>query len=158
MTYIVGETGHGSFARQLAEKIVNEIGGTFPKLRDRLSIWDDVEKYNWKEDESIWKQKKGMLPGEGEVYMDNQFICAYAQRDGVNSAYIRFLRELNNLYIQGKIYVNPEIYMIKAEEERLRREKDILEIPEARNEGEQMIVDIIETHAKKRKRKTKIKK
>jgi len=159
MTYIIGEeskVSHGSFARQLADKIIVELGRTFPKITERLSVWDETEKYNWKEDESVWKQKKGLAPGEGECYFDRQFISAYLQRDGVTNAYVRFLSGLSEKYKNGEIFVHPEIYMIKAEEAKLKAEKDALEVPEARNEGEQMVSDIIVEHAKKRRRKVKI--
>lgn len=160
MTYIIGdqskEVGKGKFAQQLAERIINELKHTFPKIALRLSVWDDTEHYNWKEDESVWRQKRELATGEGECYMDHQFISAYLQRDGVDSAYVRFLSGLQDLYKQGKIFANPEIYEIKRVEEELKREKDVLDIPEARNEGEAMVVEVIKEQAKKKKRKTRI--
>lgn len=158
--YIIGdkskEAGKGKFAQELAGKIINELGKTFPKIDKRLSVWDDTEHYNWKEDESIWRQKRELADGEGECYFDHQFVSAYLHRDGINAAYVRFLSGLQELYKQNKVFVNPELYEIKRVEEEIKREKDVLDIPEARNEGEAMVVEVIKQHAKKKKRKTRI--
>jgi len=161
MTYIIGSqnervVGKGKFAQELADKLIYELGKTFTGISGRLSIWSEAEKYNWTEDESVWKQKKGLAAEEGECYFDNEFVSAYNARDGVTTAYVKFLSGLNTLYKEGKIFINKEMYQVKAAEEELRSDKSALEIPEARNETEQMMVEIVKKQAKKRGRKTRV--
>lgn len=148
--------GNSSFANQLADKIIRELT-QFPNLKDRLRIYSETEKYNWKEDESVWKQKRELAPEEGEVYMDREFISPYNAKDGINKAYVRFLQELGKLYLEGKIFVHPEVYEVKRVEQEMKdAAAKPLEVPTPRNEIEGMIVESIKTSAKKRKRKVKM--
>lgn len=146
--------GSSSFAQDLAKRIIDELP-QFPKINERLRIYSDTDKYNYKEDESVWNQQQGRSPEEGEIYLDREFVCFYTTKDGINKALVRFLTEIGRLYLEGKIFVHPEMYAIKEEEERSIRDKQVLEIPEARNEVEQIIVDNIKEQAKKRKVRTK---
>ena len=145
--------GNSSFARGLAEKIIKELP-QFPYLANRLRIYSETDKYNWKEDESVWKQKRKLSPEEGEIYLDGEFISPYNAKDGEMKAYVRFLGELQTAYVQRRVFVHSEMYEIARAEKEAQNKP--LEVPEARNIVEEIIVDNIKKSAKKRKRKVKM--
>lgn len=148
--------GNSSFANSLGERIIRELT-QFPNMAKRLRIYSETDQFNWKEDESVWKQKKEMTPEEGSVYMDREFVSAYNVKDGENKAFVLFMEGIRDLYLKGKIFVHETMYHIKEEEAKMiENNQKALEIPEARNEIEGMVVESIKKEAKKRKRKIKM--
>ena len=141
------------FGTEMKDLIVSNIGGTFPKTSERLAVWAETDKYKWKEDESVWNQKRGRTAPQYEAYFDNQFICFFDSSKSKRFCLMTFLSALNELYKEGKIYVHPEIYAVKEAERQALADKDILEIPKARNEAEEMIVNVIKKQSKRKKRK-----
>lgn len=145
-----------SFANSLADRIIRELP-QFPNMIKRLRIYSETEKYNWREDESVWAQKRGKTPEEGDVYMDREWVSAYNVKDGENKAFTLFLEGLRDLYSKGKIFINESAYIIKEEQDKIKEQNEkALEIPEARNEIEGMIVESVKKEAKKRRRKIKM--
>ena len=141
------------FGTEMKDLIVSNIGGTFPKTLERLAVWAETDKYKWKEDESVWNQKRGRTAPQYEAHFDNQFICFFDSSKSKQFCLMTFLSALNELYKEGKIYVHPEIYAVKEAERQALADKDILEIPKARNEAEEMIVNVIKKQSKRKKRK-----
>ena len=81
------------------------------------------------------------------------FICFFDSSKSKQFCLMTFLSALNELYKEGKIYVHPEIYAVKEAERQALADKDVLEIPKARNEAEEMIVNVIKKQSKRKKRK-----
>jgi hypothetical protein len=145
-----------TFSKQLADTLDSELGGTFKNLPKRIRIWSEVDKYNWKEDESVWRQKRGKDAKDYEFYMDGEFVCSFIDRDGIKSAYLRVLEGIRNLYKEGKLFVNEEMYKIKeAEEEEKRKKSNEVELPKAHTPEEKMVAGAIEKMAKKKGKKVK---
>lgn len=141
------------FGTRMKDLIISEIGGTFPDTPKRLAVWAETDKYKWKEDESVWKQKRELTAPQFEVHFDGEFVCFFDSARGERHCLVTFLSALNELYKAEKIFVHVGIYEIKEAERLAKAQNDVLEIPKARNEAEEMVVRVIKKQAKKKKRK-----
>lgn len=98
---------------------------------ERITVWADVDKFKWKEDESVWNQKKGNTQHVFSVYFDNKFV-AYARMDMTEQDMVaEFWKGFLEKYEldednDNKIWINKEIYDIKRreKEEKERKEKE----------------------------------
>lgn len=129
--------------QKISEKIIWEIGGVFPHTGKRLRIWSDVDKYRWKEDESIWKQQRGKTAKEYEIYFDKEFICSFSESENLTQVFITFANALKRLVKEGKIFVNEAMYLIKDEEEKARIKSLEVPIPTAHTPEEKILRDIL---------------
>lgn len=121
-------------------------------LKDRLSIWADVDKYHWKEDESVWNQKRGNSALGYEVHFDGEFVCFFDTGDSETSAYIKVLEGIKDLYSKGKIHWNKEMYEFDKPEER-KIEIDAPDSPE-----DHILTEVVKKQAKKKNIKVVTKK
>ncbi len=142
-----------NFGTDMKDLIISEISSTFPKTKDRLSIWAETDKYIWKEDESVYNQKKGKTAPQYEASFDGEFVCFIDSSKGKRYNLVEFLTNLKKLYVDGKIHVNPQMYDVLEAERKAREEKQKLVVPKAENEAESLIVESIKRSAKKRGRK-----
>lgn len=144
-----------STSRTIAEVFIGELEPIFPNAKNRLRVWADVDKFNWKEDEDIWKQQRGLNKKEYEIYFDREFITSFSESDEFPIVRNNFFKAMRDLYKSGKIFVHEQMYAVKDEEEkqkRLEMEKAELEsIPQARNAQEELVRDVI-IRSKKRKK------
>lgn len=83
----------------------------FP-LKDRLKVVSELDKYRWKEDESVWAQKRGRAAYQYEVYFDAEFVCFFGSDEGIQRAYLKVLEGLLKLYKEKKIFWNKELYEV----------------------------------------------
>lgn len=146
-----------STSQTVAEIFISEIEPIFPHAAKRLRVWADEDKFNWKEDEDIWKQHRGLTKKEYEIYFDREFITSFSESDDINLVRAQFLRALKNLYRDGKIFVHEEVYQIKDEEEKQKRlakeAAELASIPTARNQEEALLREVIvKSKTKKRKK------
>lgn len=143
-----------TLSKLVSDKILKEMNGIFPNASTRLRIWSDVDKFNWKEDEDIWKQKTGRVSKEYEIYFDREYLCMFSEDDSVDQAYLIFLNSLKRAYKEEKIYVNEQMYVIKDEEAKIKSEAqfqaEIEAIPKARNSQEEIVREVV-VKTKKRK-------
>ena len=79
-------------------------------LVDRLRIVAELEKYKWKEDESVWAQKKDKSAHQYEVYFDGEFVCFFGLEKSIDHAYLAVMEGLLKLYKEKKIYWNKDLY------------------------------------------------
>lgn len=140
-----------AFAKDIKKLIVQNISQTFPNVEKRLSVWAETDKYNWKEDESVWNQKKGKTAPQFEAYFDGQFICFMDESNGRSYNLIEFLNGIKKLYLEKKIFVHQEMYEV-IDAQKQAADKPI-EVPKATSEADEMIIKVVEKHAKKRGKK-----
>lgn len=140
-----------NFATDIKDTIVGHLGETFPKADKRVYVLAETDKYKWKEDETIWNQKKGKTAPQYEGYFDGEFVCFMDSAKGKQHNLIEYLQGIKKLYQQGKIFVHQEMYDVKLAE--ANKKKEDLIVPKARSEAEGLIVESIKKSAKKRKRK-----
>jgi hypothetical protein len=127
-------------------------------LRGRLHTVAEVEKFLWKEDESVWAQKKERAALEFEVYFDGEFVCFFSQNDTSDQIRLKVLEGIRDLYKEGKIFFDPAIKKVREEEERLAREKkDTITYTDINTPEEKILVDIVKKHAKKRGKRVVVK-
>jgi len=143
-----------NFGLDMKALIVDNLLGTFPNPDKRVSVWADTDKYKWKEDADVWKQKKGLSAPQYEAHFDGEFVCFMDSAKGKTLALVDFLQGLKDLYREGKIFVHKEMYEIKKAEEEAKKEKEkLIEAPTARNEEEGLVLEAIKKSAKKRGKK-----
>lgn len=143
-----------TFKEDMKDLCVNNLMSVFPDSHNRISIWAETDKYNWKEDESVWKQKRGIDAPQFEAYFDGQFICFMDSNKGNRYNLIEFLNNIKRLYKEGKIFVNKEMYAVRDAEEAAKQEKakNVI-IPKATTPEERMIVHVLKKSAKKKGKK-----
>lgn len=136
-----------STSKVVAELFIKEIDPIFPNAKNRLRVWSDVDKFNWKEDEDIWKQHKGLAKREYEIYFDREFICSFFEDSDFQDVYILFLTALKKLFKDGKIFNHEEVYKVKDEEARQKKlaqeAAELAAIPTARNKEEEIVREVI---------------
>lgn len=147
-----------SYQTDITQLILSNLAFTFPNSSNRLRIWAETDKYYWKEDESVYNQKKGTTAPQFEAHFDGEFISFIDGNLSQSENLVIFLENLKKLFVERKIFIHEEMYKVEAakKEEARAKEPDVV-IPKARNEVEGMVVDVLTKHAKKRGRKVKIK-
>lgn len=143
-------------AKTMKDKIVHELGGTFQNIEKRIHIVAEIDKYRWKEDESVWNQKMEKSSMQYECSLDGTFVCFMGEEKSERQTWVDFLTALKELIRKGQVFAHVEMYKIKEaeEEERVRKSK-IVEIPEAHTPEEKIIADVLVQQVKKKGRKVK---
>ena len=140
----------------MKDKFVSNLVGLFPNTEKRISVWAEVDKYRWKEDENVWNQQKGRTAPQYEVHFDGEFVCFLDSSKSDRYNLSEFLSNIKKLYLEQKIFIHTQMYEVKkAEKEALNKQDDVL-VPKPENEAEEIIVDVVKKQAKKRKRKVKL--
>jgi len=141
-----------AITKDIEYRLLGELVSMFPNAHKRLRVWAETEKYKWKEDESVWNQKKEKVSPQFETHFDREFIC-FIDGSKIDQGAVDFLTALRALYISRKIFIHEEMYAIEDAKRAEENKLPDLVIPEARNEVEQAIVETVKKKAKKRKRK-----
>lgn len=87
------------------------------ELIERVSVRLDTDQFNFKEDESVWMQKRGKAPFVCEVYFDDVFICDLHEHDTHLRLMKKFLKGFLKGYESGRIRLNRFLAIIEAEKE-----------------------------------------
>lgn len=100
------------------DKLIQEIGNSFdPKVNfnKRIRVMSDLIAFNYKEDKSVWKQKKGLLPEYYTVYFDDEYVCGFSDAHSVKHAVLEFWKGFKEAYKSGKIRLNQKpIEVVKS--------------------------------------------
>ena len=132
----------------------NNLRSTFKNIPKRLAVVAETEKYKYKEDESVFDQWKGKTAPKYECYFDGEFVCFIDSSKGKQESLVDFLTGMKDLFAQGKLFVNEEMYEIKAAERQAELDKiNTVELPHAYDTMDNMISNVITKAAKKRGRK-----
>lgn len=146
-----------NFGKDIKDLFVNNLS-MFPNASKRIRVWVETEKYRWKEDESVYNQKKGKTAPQYEVYFDSEFVCFIDSEKGKSMALITFLEAIRDLYKQEKIYINTEMYQVKqAVEEEKNRKLTTIELQKPTTPEDKMLTEIVKKSAKKRGKKVVLK-
>lgn len=144
------------YGLEMKAKIISELGATWKNLEKRITIWAEVDKYRWREDESVYNQKIGLTSKVFECSMDGEFICFFDEKHSKQQSFLTFCEALKKLYQEGKIFVHEEMYEVKnaAENERIEKAMTV-EVPEAHTPEEKVVADVLIKQAKKKHKKVK---
>jgi hypothetical protein len=99
--------------RSMADFGINEF-----ELLERITVKLDAEQFKWKEDESVWLQKKDKAPKVCEVYFDNVWCCDLYETDTHHRVLEKFFKGFEKGYALGKIRLNKFLATIEAEKEK----------------------------------------
>lgn len=67
-------------------------------LKKRVQIHTDIEMFLWKEDESVWKQKRDKAPKYYTVYFDDEFICGFSEADVLEKVMLEWWKGFKKAY------------------------------------------------------------
>lgn len=136
-------------------EVFNKVQEAFSMpLKDRLAIWAEVDKYRWKEDESVWRQKKGLSPTSYEVSFDGEFVCFFDTSETLDKAYVNVLEGIRKLYSEGKIFFNKELYAVREAE--LTAQKTV-EMDAPTTPEDKIITEVVKKQANRSGKKVKLK-
>lgn len=76
------------------------------ELRQRITVKLDTEQFNYKEDESVWLQKKDKAPFVCEVYFDECWCCDLHESDSHSKLISKFFTGFQKGYENGRIRLN----------------------------------------------------
>lgn len=105
----------------VSEEIKREIEKHFDKtvdVKNRIRVVSDLEKFVWKEDKSVWKQKRNQSAQQFSVYFDDEFVCGFDSETPKEAAMVLFWRGLKELYATDRIRLN------KWKADELRKQQD----------------------------------
>ncbi len=105
----------GAIKKDMGDFGINEI-----ELEKRITIKLDVEQFDFKEDESVWRQKRGYLPNVCEVYFDDVWCCDLKETDYDQAIVNRFFQGFQKGYDSGKIRLNK--FLAEIEDEKKAQE------------------------------------
>ena len=101
------------------QQVKNEIAQHFDRMVDienRLYVVSDLYKFRWKDDESVWGQKRGKTEKYYEITFDNEHVCGFDESETMAQVMVKFWKGMRDGYKEGKIRLNKFL----AEEERKR--------------------------------------
>lgn len=130
-----------------------------PNLKSRFRVWSEKDKYRWKEDESVWKQVRGLSYEQYEVYFDGEFVCFFDLGMTMDQTVLEVMKGLIPLFKSGKVFINESMYEVralKAAEDRKKAHE--IEIAAPTTPEEKILAEVLTRVAKKRNKKVVTKK
>lgn len=125
-------------------------------LKKRVYIPADIEMFRWKEDESVWRQKREKAPHYYTVYFDNEFICGFSEADSIEKVMLDWWRGFKKAYEEKKIDLD-EQKSIALREAREQQQKDLkkeldrkIEALPNQTETQKLAKEVIKRVAKKK--------
>ena len=106
------------------QQVKNEIAQHFDRMVDienRLYVVSDLYKFRWKEDESVWGQKRGKADKYYEITFDGEHVCGFDESETMAQVMVKFWKGMKELYQEGKIRLNKFL----ADEEKKKREEEV---------------------------------
>lgn len=128
---------------------------SFP-IQDRVTVLADIEQYKYKEDESVWQQKKGINPHYFSVFWDLVHVCGFDERTPVEFFMVDFWKNFKRLYKEGKVSLNgqPIIKDDTLKESDKVDKKKIEALPES-NKTQKMAKEVIKRLSNKNATRSK---
>lgn len=124
----------------IKDKFISAISkqtGFIQDIGKRLRVESDLDTFNYKEDKSIWHQKRGDVARYYTVYFDDVFILGFEDTELPEATFLRFFRALHELARQGKVVLDK----YKAKEEQMIAEELT---KQAKKEKQKLIDDLPE--------------
>ena len=122
-------------------------------LSDRLRVIAEVDRYRWKEDESVWKQKRERSALAYEVYFDREFVANFDISEDPDAVYLKIMTSIRDLYKTKKIFFNKQMYVIEDEKRIAEQKKNEFKLPTAVTPEEKIINEVVKRQRRRRARK-----
>lgn len=114
---------------RVKDEIQNHFSKDLVNVSERVSVVADVDLFNYKEDKSVWDQKKQNIAGVYSIYFDGVFVCNFTTEWYLPMVMSTFWRGLRDLIKAEKVYLMVEQYeeKIKAEREAQKQQDQVIE-------------------------------
>lgn len=114
------------FIRPHIKQLLKELNYHIDFDMDRITVWADTDAFKWKEDVSVWSQKRGRTDNIYSVFVDNIHICYIGERRSKPDTLKDFWHGFLKAYSlkdndPGKLWLDHETYEEKRKE---RQERD----------------------------------
>jgi hypothetical protein len=141
---------------QSLETDMRDFGISPIELVERITVLMDTDHFNFKEDSSVWLQKRGKSPWVCEVYFDETWCCDLYESDSKDKLRNKFFKGFLKGYNKGKIRLNKQKALLEDEIAEAKKQSDerdlkkkIADLPTS-TPDEKMAKDIIkEIHEEK---------
>jgi nicotinic acid phosphoribosyltransferase len=141
-------------SRDMKRVFENALPFHIPNFTQRLRITADVDKYKWKEDESIWLQKKDRSVHSFEVLFDGEFVCFFDLSQTEAQVLLQMLDGLRSLFKSEKVFIHEQMYEVQ----KAKWEADkTIELEGGSTPEEKIITEVIKKQAKKKGKKVVVK-
>lgn len=139
------------------DRIVSELQPHFKfNLNDRIVVKADVNQFNKKEDESVWKQAKGLAPNYYEVYWDGVWLFDFSENEPVEFVIQKFWLGFRNAYDSEQIHLRtPEEIKQQDDKDRLdemvkKVQREMSEKTESDRLAKEAVLGVLEEKKTKR--------
>ncbi len=129
-----------SLLLHIKDEVLSEILSSFDpklKMRERITIIADLEMYRWKEDKSVYLQKKEQAPLFFTIHFDGVYMSTFISTDPIEKILLDFWKALKGAYKEGKVRLTPKTKLeedleeLQEREEKNAQKKAIEALPEA---------------------------
>lgn len=127
----------------ILRQIKDEMGDNdYYKFDKRIQILSDIDIFRWKEDISVWGQKREKIAQHYSVYFDNIFICGFDDTDSKEKVMLEWWKGLKQAITEKKLDIDP----FKSDQIRVEKENLEKEIEKAKQESLNKLPEANETH------------
>lgn len=145
--------------------VIKELSQHFDKsidISNRVRVISDLYKFNWKEDLSVWGQKKGKVLPYYSVYFDDEFVVGFTEEWTIQQFMVEFWKALKKLYKENKIILNKHLAdqakideQLKKKDVKIKEKKRIDKLPED-TEIEKLAKEAVKRVSRKKKKHTSL--
>lgn len=144
------------------QKIIKELQRHFKfDLTDRITVRADVNQFNYKEDESVWKQAREKAPHYMELYWDDVWICDFNEKELIEATVHKFLVGFRNAYESDQVHLqSPSEFKEQKERDHLDEQvkKIKAEMSEKTTEDKLAKKAVVELLEEKKEKRNKMRK
>lgn len=108
-------------------------------FEDRIKVISDTSMFKWKEDESVWKQKKGLSKTMYQCYFDGEHMCTFEEDENLDQIALDYFKTFKEKYQKKMIRLSPKDYKLEQEVKKLDPLKDV----KATTKEEKMALEIV---------------
>lgn len=141
-------------AKDMKQVFEKSLPFKIPNFTQRLRITADVEKYKWKEDESVWNQKKDRAANNFEVLFDGEFVCFFDLLETEQQVVLKMLEGLRSLFSEQKIFIHPSMYEVRKAQ---LEAESIVTVDKPSTEGEAILTEVLKKQVKRKGKKLVLK-
>ena len=151
-----------SGSKMVERRVVRELEKHFDKsidIKSRVRVVSDLYKFNYKEDQHVWSQKRGKIAPYFAVYFDDEFVMGFTTEWSIEMFLYEFWQNLKKLIKEDKIVLNKIMSIQKKHrEEVIKKDKQKKEANRVKNlpettEVERLSKEVVKRVSKPRKKR-----
>lgn len=108
----------------ILRQIKDEMGvSDYYKFDNRIKILSDIDIFKWKEDISVWAQKREKIANHFSIYMDDVHISGFDDSDPKEKIMLEWWKGLKKAISDNKLDIDPfKSAQLKIDKENLEKE------------------------------------